>query len=651
MFHKRRDWIAGAVLFGLTFAVFSRVLNAEFVQWDDDISVAGNVQVQGLDWSRLKWMFTDSSYAMRYKPLTWLSYAVVYQIGGLKPFNYHLVNLLLHSLNAVLAFVLIRRLLALSNTEGTLLERLERGRVPAALGALLWAVHPLRVEPVARVTDLTYLLVFFCVMLSLWCYLKAHELREQPRERRLWYGGSVAAYAVAMLCYPFALGWAFVLLAIDWYPLRRFAGGVAWWRDTGARALLREKIPFLLWGALVLTTLLARRDPSVAWAESAAGPGLNGFERVMQALYVWGYYVWKPWAPFHLSPVYTALVRFDANGWRFLLSAVLVLGITAVLVWRQRIRAGTPDRESGAPTRAPGLALWAAYLILLLPALGLTEHPHYTSDRYDYIPGLAWALILAGILWKLSARPKLRAGGIACALALAALWAGLSFQQARIWRNSLGLFEYMVGELGDDPRRADLRRRLGGMYASLGRFEDAARQYETSLRLAPAAKTYQAAAEFFERHGDAQAALTNYVAWLQLEPDPLIHLRAAAQLSRLGRSREAIVHYRQALSLRPDFAPALEKLAWLLATDPDAADRSGAEAVQMAERGCGLTGYQAPGMLASLAAAYAEAGRFPEAITTAQKAYDRAQATGDAKLADKCRKLQGQFEARKPWRE
>src|SRR5712691_5645061 len=107
MFYKRRDWIAGAVLFGLTFAVFSRVLQAEFVEWDDDISVARNAQVQGLDWQRLRWMFTDTSYAMRYKPLTWLSYALIYQFGGLKPFNYHLVNLLFHSLNAVMAFVVI----------------------------------------------------------------------------------------------------------------------------------------------------------------------------------------------------------------------------------------------------------------------------------------------------------------------------------------------------------------------------------------------------------------------------------------------------------------------------------------------------------------------------------------------------------------
>src|SRR5436190_6687981 len=145
MFHQRRDWIAAAILFGITFAVFSRVLTAEIVQWDDDISVSRNVNIQGLDTARLNWMFTDSSYAMRYKPLTWLVYAVVFQLGGLKPFNYHLASLLLHSLNAVMAFVIIRWLLASSITKGSLEDRLKNSFLPSALAALVWAVHPLRV--------------------------------------------------------------------------------------------------------------------------------------------------------------------------------------------------------------------------------------------------------------------------------------------------------------------------------------------------------------------------------------------------------------------------------------------------------------------------------------------------------------------------
>jgi protein O-mannosyl-transferase len=634
----RRNFITALGLFLVTLAVFSPVLAAGFVQWDDDISLAQNAHVQGLDWGRLAWMFSDAGYAMRYKPLTWLTYALVYQCCGLNPFAYHLVNLVFHCLNAVLVFVIIRRLLALSSPAEGVARGLSKATFPAALGALLWACHPLRVEPVARITDLTYCLVLFLLMISLWCYLRAWEKRSEPRTQHLLYGGSVAAYAVAMLTYPVAFGWVVVLIALDWYPLRRFGVGATWWRDSGLRGLLREKVPFAVCGALILTSLLARRDPSVVWAQPAGGPALDWFGRGMQAFYVWAYYVWRPWAPFHLSPVYTTLVEFNATHWQFWLSAGLVVVIT-VLVIRKR-------------QRWPwALVLWASYLTLLLPALGLTEHPHYTSDRYDYLPGLVWAMVAAAGLRKVSTRPRLFAVGTACAVALAAFWASLSFEQMRIWRNSLSLFEYMVRELGEDPRRNDLRRRLGGLYAGQGRIADAVQQFQTSLRLKPDAKTSQALAELLEKNGDANGALTNYLAALELNPDPWLHLRAAAQLSQLGRTGEAIGHYRQALRLQPELAPAIEKLAWLLATAAEAQNRSGAEALQLAERACALTHRQSPAALGALAAAYAELGRFNEAIVTAQSARDRAQAAGDRKLAEKYGRLIELFEAGRPCRE
>ena len=452
----RRDWITGLALFLVTFAVFSRVLAAGFVQWDDDISVTQNTSVQGLDWGRLGWMFSDASYAMRYKPLTWLAYALVHQCCGLSPFAYHLVSLVFHGLNAVLVFVIIRRLLVLSGGAGDAARASRRATLPAALGALLWACNPLRVEPVARITDLTYCLVLFFLMISLWCYLRAWESRLKARAHRLLYGCSVAAYAMAMLTYPLAFGWALVLLALDWYPLRRFEAGAAWWRGARLRGLLREKVPFVLLGGLVLATLFARANPSTVWAQPAGGPGLDWFGRAMQAFYVWAYYLWRPWVPFHLSPVYTTLIDFNANNWRFWLSAALVLGTTALVVWKRH--------------HWPwALVLWTSYLTLLLPALGLTEHPHYTSDRYDYLPGLVCALVLAASLWKVSTRPRLFAAGAVCAIALAAFWASLSFEQMRIWRSTVSLLEYAVRELGEDPRRSDLRRRLAGLYAGQGR--------------------------------------------------------------------------------------------------------------------------------------------------------------------------------------
>ena len=163
----RREVLIPLFLVLATFAVFSGALRAQFVHWDDDINIFQNPQIQGLDAERLWWMFTDTEAALRYKPLSWLTWACIYAGFGLNPFGYHLANLVLHCLNVALVYFLIRKLLIRPGEQGTDSASLKlhedpsaRGKeliacgkqtyVPlcSALGALLWAVHPLRVEPV-----------------------------------------------------------------------------------------------------------------------------------------------------------------------------------------------------------------------------------------------------------------------------------------------------------------------------------------------------------------------------------------------------------------------------------------------------------------------------------------------------------------------
>jgi hypothetical protein len=105
-------WLTSLVLLLATFGVFSHVLVADFVQWGRRYQRLSEPHIQGLDLARLRWMFNDASYALRCKPLNWLTYALLYQIGGLKPFGYHLANLPIHCFNTVLVFGVIRWLLA-----------------------------------------------------------------------------------------------------------------------------------------------------------------------------------------------------------------------------------------------------------------------------------------------------------------------------------------------------------------------------------------------------------------------------------------------------------------------------------------------------------------------------------------------------------
>lgn len=634
----RRVWLTSFVLFLATLAVFSRVLLADFVQWDDDISVYQNPHIQGLDWARLCWMFSDASYAMRYKPLTWLSYALIHQVGGLNPFGYHLANLLLHCFNAVLVFVVIRRLLAAGTPAQRADERLAQSTLPAAGGALLWAINPLRVEPVARVTDLTFCLLLCFLLISLWCYLRACGSNGAEPGRSPFYWGSVVAFALAMFSYPFAFAYGVVLLVLDWYPLRRFAGCAHWWRDARTHKVLLEKVPFLLLGGTMLTTIAARLTPTGIWAGLQVDNGFNLFERAMQAFYVWAYYVWKFWLPFHLSPFYTTLVDSNPNAWVFWLSAALVVGTTVLLV----------RRRNQWPW---ALALWVNYLVLLVPVLGLTERPHYTADRYDYLPGLVWAVAIAAGLRRLGTRPNLRGAGLVFGVALAVFWGGLSLHQMRVWRNSVALFEYVICELGDDPNRSDIQWRLGSVLASQGKMQEAAQQYQASLRIQPTPMAYLCLAELLAKNGDREGALTNCLAALDLGLPPPNRVQAGQVLAALGRGAEAINQYRQALASVPDLVPALNNLAWVLATDADATNRNGAEAVQLAERACALTARDTPVLVGTLAAAYAEVGRFKEAIETAQQARDLAQAAGQPEIAERNRQLLELYRSGRAYRE
>ena len=394
---------------------------------------------------------------------------------------------------------------------------------------MLWAINPLRVEPVARVTDLAFCLLLCFLLLSLWCYLRAWADGGEPG-RSSFYWCSVAAFALAMLSYPFAFAYGVVLLVLDWYPLRRFAGCAHWWRDAGRVRSCWKRSPSCCWAELMLTTIVARLESHGHLGRSEVDSGFAPFERAMQAFYVWAYYAWKPWLPFHLSPVYTTLVDFNPNAWPFWLSAALV------------------DRNHGAASGRRrqwpwALALWGATWCCWSGA-GTHRAATLHSDRYDYLPGLVWAVAIAAALRRLGTRPKLRAAGMVCAARPALLWGALSVRQTRVWQNSVTLFKHMIRELGNDPYRSDIHWRLGAGCASQGKTQDAVQQYQTSLRSGPPPIPTLA---FAEPHGDergsAEAALTNCLALLAASShaDSTVQGgRAAVQPRPRGRSHQPV---------------------------------------------------------------------------------------------------------------
>ncbi|HEX8952694.1 MAG TPA: hypothetical protein VF945_12650, partial [Polyangia bacterium] len=419
----RADRFAALAVAAVTFAVFVPALGCGLLDWDDAVAIFANPHLRAFDW---RWMFGELGYNPRYMPLTWLDWTVTYRLFGLRPLAYHLGNVLLHAANAALVYALVARLTA------GLRARVAPWRAVAAtaLATLAWSIHPLRVEPVTWATTRSYSQSLLFALAAVLLHLSWVRTRQPAR-----YALAVAAFAAAVLSYPIVLGVAVVLLLLDVAPLGRPLD----------RARVVEKLPYLALaaGALVMTAL-ARAAGGALWQRPEGLGTFGAGARAMQAAYVWAYYAWRPLLPVGLAPVYTVLVDFAPLSAPFVASALFVITLTAA-AWALR-------------RRAPWLlAAWGAHLVLLVPALGLTERPHYPSDRYDHVAGIVLAVLVAALLL------RARAAALAVALAVVVGLGALSVRQQAIWHDDVSLYVHTLETLGDDPYRVDLYERLGDL--------------------------------------------------------------------------------------------------------------------------------------------------------------------------------------------
>jgi tetratricopeptide (TPR) repeat protein len=586
------------VLVAVVFGVFFRTLESGFLRWDDDINVFENEKVQGLTAANLRWMFTDFEQAIRYKPLSWLAWAVVHEFFGLNPFGYHLANVLLHCANTVLVFWLIRRLLQLSTPGGSRSEeaasqrrKAEGGRrnespsfltsaaageICAAIGALLWAVHPLRVEPVAWVTGLPYHLALCFALVAVLFYLRANAPEGEAVARARDYWVAVAAFALAVLSYPIVLGFVAALVALDFYPLRRFqAGGAFSLVNAAARRVWGEKVPFLLLSAvLVAGTVYGRYFVTGTWDKPVTLDNFPPFARVMQAFYLWAYYAWKPLLPLDLCPVYPVLMESKFTEAPFVLSALGVLAVSAFLLAKRHAWPGA-------------FALWLAHLGLLVPMLGLTERPHYPHDRYSIINGILWAIAGAALLWKFTqARPK-PAPVLAVGAGLVILLSARSWRQTGIWHSDLPFFTDMVAKLRSPHYRSQALMKLGNSHADLEDDAKAVAAYREALQLSPASATFHLhfnLGNALARLAQWSEATASYEAALRLQPDSAAgQLNFGVALGTKGELDRAVQHLTRALELNPQSAEAHAQLAEVFTKQgkPDLARQHAAEAERL----------------------------------------------------------------------
>ena len=235
--------------------------------------------------------------------------------------------------------------------------------------------------------------------------------------------------------------------------------------------------------------------------------------------------------------------------------------------------------------------------------------------------------------------------------------------QSAVAHNNLAKLLHTRGRLDDAiahytaalksaPGLAQAHNNLGILLLQQGRLVEGTAHLREALRLRPGDPESQVnlAQALAQQQQWAEAADLFAKTVTAATVDPHAHCQFAVTLAHLQRTREAMSHYASALLLQPDLVAALDGLSWILATDANPAFRNGVEAVRMAERACELTGRKDAAKLKTLAAAYAEAGRFPEATTTAQTARELAAQASNKELADECLLMLEQYKAAKPWR-
>ena len=407
--------LAPILVVALTIVAFLPTLGNEFVNWDDDANLVFNPHYRGLGLTQLRWMFT-AYHLGHWIPLAWVTFGFDYVVWGMNPAGYHLTGLLIHAGVALVFYFVSLRLLAFATSDPV-------ARVAGATtAALLFAVHPLRVESVAWATERRDVLCALFFVSSILAYLR---WTEDPARRRF-YVIAVAAFTAALLSKSMAVSLPIVLLILDRFPLRRLA----------SRAVWLEKVPFLAVAAVVAAVALRA---VVFIGVLAPASEISVAERLALGSYSFAFYLWKMIVPTGLVTLYELPYRLDPLEWRFVLSAGVTLAVVAVAVALRR--------------RWPAVLLaCVVYAVVLAPVSGLLHNgPQLAADRYTYLPMLGFAL-LAGAgcahltaAWRDGRLGRGAAIGFAsAALVLVVLLMTLTWQQTRTWRDSETLWTHAI---------------------------------------------------------------------------------------------------------------------------------------------------------------------------------------------------------------
>jgi len=574
----RESWGLPVLVGLITFVAFLPALRAGFVTWDDNRNFLDNPAYRGLGPTQLHWMWT-SFHMGHYVPLTWMTLGLDYELWGMNPAGYHFQNLLLHTVNAVLVYVLARRVLelALGPPDDAGRPRLAGS---AAIAALLFAVHPLRVESVAWITERRDVLSLALCLTSVLLYLR--YVRDGASARG-WYLVSLLAFVGALLSKATSVSLPAVFAILNLYPLRRVGGTAGFWSAPSRRVYL-ELLPFVVLAAAAsLLSIVALEPP----AQLSLGA------KLAVSAYSLTSYLVKTVAPVGLAPLYEMPKSVDPTASRYLVSYAVV-AVVSILAWVAR------RRFPGATTA------WLAFFVVVLPMLGIVQNgPQIAADRYTYHAAPALAILVGGAfaLWR-GASAVVR--GLA-ATAVIALLTVTTWRQTGIWRNSETMWRQV---LSVDSTSSIAQIAMGDLLIAQDRVDEAAEHYARGVELDPTfAIGFNNLGVVLARQGKLVEATERYAHAISLRPSYSdAHNNWGIALSQQGDYPGAIEHFRQAIALDPRNADAEVNLGntFVRQQRPDAALEHYARAASI--RPSDVDAYFNWGV------ALAQLGKLPEAI-------------------------------------
>jgi tetratricopeptide (TPR) repeat protein len=526
-FLSKRVLLACLILVAGCIFVYSPVAHYGFLGWDDRQYI-GNAKVSnGLTWEGFRWAMT-STYASNWHPVTWLSHMLDAELYGGDAGPQHITNLILHILNSLLLLGLLYRM------TGAL------GRSTFAAG--LFAVHPLHVESVAWIAERKDVLSTFFFLLAIWAYLR--YVKRPVWQRYLWI---LMLFGLALMAKPMAVTFPFVLLLLDFWPLRRVEIDRVNRRITQLPRLLKEKLPlFALAAADCLITLTAQQR----------GGAVLGIEQVSlsfrfaNALASYFGYIAKTLWPARLGAYYP--IGTSAPVVQAILGSLLLIVVTVLAV-----RAGQ--------RRGYFLVGWLWYVGTLIPVIGFVQVGDQSmADRYTYIPLIGIFVIVAwGILPELLARSsqpgKAFLAIAGCVLLACAITAR---GQVRYWSDDVTLWRRAL-EVGADNPLA--RKNLGAALMHQGKNKEAIPQLIEALRMDRNDRLTNVdlgMALMAEKRFDE--AIPHFLKVLLNKPDAEAQYGLGACLMQQGKLDEAIPHFVDALRLKPEMAEARYCLGMVL---------------------------------------------------------------------------------------